>query len=53
MTRRQKKHDKLVTLYYHSNVLKSRRRPKTTYMQLIPNFLKAIQNAFTNTNQTR
>ena len=53
MTRKQKKHDKLVTLYYHSSVLSARRRPKVTYMQLIPNFLKAIQNAFTQPNQTR
>jgi len=45
MTRRQKKHEQLVTLYYHSSVLKSRRRPKTTYLQLIPNFLKALKNA--------
>ena len=47
MTKRQKKHDKLVTLYYHSSVLSARRRPKVTYMQLLPNFLKMIQNAFT------
>lgn len=53
MTRKQKKHDKLVTLYYHSSVLATRRRPKVTYMQLIPNFLKAIQNAFTTANTTR
>jgi len=53
MTRRQKKHDKLVTLYYHSSVLSARRRPKTTYMQLIPNFLKALKNAFTTTNTAR
>jgi hypothetical protein len=46
MTRRQKKHDKLVTLYYHSGVLSARRRPKVTYMQLIPNFLKMIQCTF-------
>lgn len=53
MTKRQKKHDKLVTLYYHSNVLSARRRPKTTYLQLIPNFLKAIQNAITKPNTAR
>jgi len=53
MTKRQKKHDKLVTLYYHSGVLSARRRPKATYMQLLPNFLKAIQNAFTTTNTAR
>lgn len=53
MTRKQKKHDKLVTLYYHSSVLSARRRPKVTYMQLIPNFLKMIQNAFTQPNTTR
>jgi hypothetical protein len=45
MTHRQKKHEKLVTLYYHSGVLSARRRPKVTYMQLLPNFLKMIQNA--------
>lgn len=53
MTRKQKKRDKLVTLYYHSGVLSARRKPKVTYRQLIPNFLKAIQNAITNTNTAR
>jgi hypothetical protein len=48
MTRKQKKHDKLVTLHYHSGVLKARRRPKVTYRQLIPNFLQALKNALTN-----
>lgn len=53
MTKRQKKHEQLVTLYYHSSVLSAKRRPKVTYMQLIPNFLKAIQNAITTGHQTR
>ena len=44
MTRRQKKHSLLVDLRYNQYILNSRRRPKTTYMQLIPNFLKAIKN---------
>jgi len=53
MTRRQKKHELFVTYHYNNGKLSARRKPKTTYMQLIPNFLKALKNAFTTTNTAR
>lgn len=52
MNRRQKKHDMLVDLKYNQHILATR-RTKARPSQLLPNFLKMIQNAFTTANQTR
>ena len=53
MTRKQKKHSLLVDLRYNQHILATRRRPKTTYRQLLPNFLNMLKNAFTTGHQTR
>lgn len=52
MTRKQKKHSLLVDLRYNQHILATR-RTKARPSQLLPNFLKAIQNAFTKTNTAR
>ena len=45
MTRKQKKHDMLIDLKYNQYILATR-RTKERPSQLLPNFLKMIQNAF-------